>query len=78
MQSMPKKNDNVNIYALVIMDMLERAKVGKRKYKTFLQPFNGRDALQDAYEESLDQSMYLKQAIMERDYENNNKTPNRS
>jgi len=30
-------------------------------------PFNGRDALKDAYEEALDLAMYLKQAMIERD-----------
>lgn len=33
-----------------------------------LQPHNGRDALRDAYEESLDLVCYLRQAIEERDH----------
>ena len=51
---------------LVIEDILERKKMGIKKYGTPLLPFNGRDALQDAYEEALDLCQYLKQAIEER------------
>jgi hypothetical protein len=48
-------------------DLFERSRVGVRKYGTLLYANNGRDALKDAYEECLDQSMYLKQAMIERD-----------
>lgn len=47
-----------------VEDLCERRRV---KYGTHLQPHNGRDALQDAYEELIDGAMYLKQLIMERD-----------
>ena len=51
----------------VMADMLARDQVGRERYKTPLQAFNGRDALQDAYEEALDQTVYLRQAIVEGD-----------
>jgi hypothetical protein len=44
-----------------------RKVVGLKRYGTLLQPFNGRDALRDAYEEALDLAQYLRQAIEERD-----------
>ena len=47
--------------------MQTRDRVGRERYGTPLQPHNGRDALQDAYEEALDLAAYLKQAIVERD-----------
>lgn len=50
----------------VIDDLKRRAASGYHKYGTFLETNNGRDALLDAYQESLDQCMYLKQMIMER------------
>lgn len=50
---------------MVMDDMASRDLVGRERYKTPLQPFNGRDALQDAYEEALDLSVYLKQALVE-------------
>lgn len=52
---------------MVVEDMKARAELGKERYGSYLYPYNGRDALQDAYEEALDQCMYLKQAIVERD-----------
>jgi len=53
------------IAPLVIKDMKERVKMGKKKYGVFLTTHNGRSALQDAYEEALDLAMYLKQKIEE-------------
>ena len=46
--------------------MLKRDAVGRAKYGVPLQAHNGRDALQDAYEEVLDLAVYLRQAIEER------------
>lgn len=46
--------------------MKNRDQMGRKKYGTPLQPNNGRDALQDAYEEALDLAVYLRQAIYER------------
>ena len=50
----------------VMADMAARIAKGADEYGEPLTTFNGRDALQDAYEEALDLAMYLKQAIMER------------
>lgn len=47
--------------------MLARKEIGRERYGTVLQPFNGRDALRDAYEEALDLCQYLKQALVERE-----------
>lgn len=43
----------------------ERDRIGRQKYKTPLQPFNGRDPLVDTFQELLDALVYLTQAIME-------------
>jgi hypothetical protein len=45
----------------VIEDAKARNEMGKRKYGRALTAMNGRDALLDAYEESLDLTVYLKQ-----------------
>ena len=63
----PIPNDLPAIWDLVIEDMRQRDRVGARIYKTRLQPFNGRDALIDAYDEVLDLAVYLRQMIYERD-----------
>ncbi len=46
-------------------DILARKEFGLRKYGTTLQPHNGRDALNDAYQEALDLCCYLMQRHME-------------
>lgn len=61
----PIKNEKPAVYTLVLQDVQERAKFGYTKYKTFLQPGNGRNALKDAYEEALDLCMYLRQKLYE-------------
>lgn len=66
-QQAPVKNDRVAIQDLVVADIQARKKVGLERYGTFLQAFNGRDALMDAYQEALDLAIYLRQAIEERD-----------
>lgn len=66
-QPAPVVNDGPCIQDLVINDMEARKAVGLQRYGTLLQPFNGRDALRDAYEEALDLAQYLRQAIEERD-----------
>jgi hypothetical protein len=65
-QQMPIKNDRPAIQDLVIADIEARKAVGFERYGTLLQPFNGRDALMDAYQEALDLCQYLRQAIEER------------
>ena len=52
---------------LFLKDLKARYEEGVRRYCVALQPFNGRDALQDAYEEAIDLALYLRQAIYERD-----------
>ncbi len=47
------------------LDVTERDQIGQAKYAMRLQPFNGRDAVVDAYQEAMDQTVYLKQACLE-------------
>lgn len=49
----------------VITDAQERHEQGVAKYGVGLQPFNGRDALKDAYQESLDMLAYTRQLSWE-------------
>lgn len=65
-QPPPVKNNRPSIQDLVIKDIEERKALGLARYGTLLQPFNGRDALVDAYQEALDLCQYLRQAIEER------------
>ena len=51
-------------------DLISRSEKGKETYGTYLYPFNGRNPLIDAYQESLDNSMYLKQFIVEEELRN--------
>lgn len=62
----PVKNHHRPVQDLVVEDIAKRKQMGLAKYGTLLQPFNGRDALKDAYEESLDQTIYLRQLLEER------------
>jgi hypothetical protein len=48
-----------------LTDMKARDEWGRSKYKTPLQPFNGRDALIDFYQEVLDGAAYARQFIYE-------------
>ena len=50
----------------VKQDIENRIIKGIREYGERLKPFNGRDALLDAYEECLDQALYLKQELTEK------------
>lgn len=54
-----------HIADLVVADMIERKQIGIGRYGVPLRPHNGRDALQDAYEECLDLCVYLRQKIEE-------------
>jgi len=64
-QPSPKPNASTPTWELVMRDMENRNKAGIEKYGTPLQPHNGRNSLQDAYEEALDLAVYLKNAIIE-------------
>jgi hypothetical protein len=55
------------VWPHVLADIEDRIKFGRAKHGTYLQSFNGRDALFDAYQEAIDLVMYLRQAILERD-----------
>jgi hypothetical protein len=63
---MPVPNDSPSVQGMVRADLETREQIGRERYGTALQPFNGRDALRDAYEEALDLACYLRQAIAER------------
>lgn len=62
----PTPNDGPPIHDLVAVDVESRKQFGLTKYGVPLQAHNGRDAIQDAYEEALDLVCYLRQAIAER------------
>lgn len=66
-QQLPVPNDGPSMHDLVAEDMMARKAHGLRKYNSLLQAFNGRSALQDAYEEILDLAVYLRQAIEEQE-----------
>lgn len=66
-QPAPQESEHDPVWSMVFKDMFERNMAGKKKYGTYLRPFNGRDALVDAYQEALDLCVYLRQAIYERD-----------
>lgn len=61
----PKQNDKPACWDLVITDMKDRDDWGRSKYGTPLQPFNGRNALVDLYQELLDATVYCRQMIEE-------------
>lgn len=66
-QPPPVVNNSTPVWDLVIQDMRARDAVGREKYGTPLQSFNGRDSLVDSYQEALDLVVYLRQAIEERE-----------
>ena len=63
----PKRNNHPEIVFKVLADIGSRHQMGVKKYGMGLQPFNGRDALKDAYEEALDLCFYLRQELYQRD-----------
>lgn len=67
-QPMPVGNDLPIIHHLVQQDLEARLTIGVERYGQPLQPHNGRNALQDAYEEVLDLAVYLRQAIYEQEH----------
>jgi hypothetical protein len=66
----PIKNSLPSIADLVIQDIQSRKEMGLQKYGTPLQPFNGRRALKDLYEELMDAVLYLRQEMYEQDHKN--------
>lgn len=65
-QAKPKKTDEPSVHDLVVQDLEKRKDFGFKKYGAYLQASNGRDHLQDAYEEALDLCCYLRAAIARR------------
>ena len=63
----PKSNSRPACWDRVIQDMHDRDSVGFARYGTRLQPFNGRDALVDLYQELLDAVVYTRQEMSERE-----------
>ena len=55
------------IHVMFIEDIKLRDLTGAKKYGVRLQPFNGRNAIKDAYEETVDTVVYLRQAIYEQE-----------
>lgn len=66
-QPSPTPNALPPLWSLVMRDMGDRDTLGAIRYKTRLQPHNGRDFLVDAYQEALDLCVYLRGVIYERD-----------
>jgi len=66
-QPLPIGNDGPWVHREVQQDLEARLQVGLERYGQPLQPMNGRNGLQDAYEEILDLSVYLKCVMDERD-----------
>lgn len=62
----PIKNDNPAIVDLVVEDLKERKKLGLERYGVALQKDNGRDMLQDLYEELQDAVIYIKGVLEEK------------
>lgn len=59
-QPAPTPTDEPYVQHLVLDDVRARLEMGIKKYGTGLQASNGRDMLQDAYEEVLDLAIYLR------------------
>lgn len=55
-----------DVWLAVEQDMKDRRGVGKERYGCGVNVDDGRDSLQDAYEEQLDQVVYLKNEILKR------------
>lgn len=67
-QQNPKVNNLPCVQDMVVADIEARKKVGIERYGTVLQPFNGRSALMDAYQEALDLAIYLRQLLYEQEH----------
>lgn len=58
-----------SVQALVRADLVAREAVGIERYGRALQPYNGRNALRDLYEEQLDGACYTRQLLAEQELE---------
>lgn len=63
-QPKPKGSGPI-MHDLVCADLQKRKEFGVQKYGEGLKAHNGRDALQDVYEELLDAAVYIKQCMQE-------------
>ncbi len=70
-----RRHEPSSIQELVRLDLVKREQLGQQRYGTSLHAFNGRSALQDAYEEALDLACYLRQMIEESGVTGANVTP---
>lgn len=61
----PQHNEEQPIVDRLIMELLTRKGVGISRYGTALRPFNGRNPHRDAFEESMDMTLYQMQAWIE-------------
>lgn len=61
----PIPNHGPSMHDLVAEDLLDRKAYGLKKYDSLLQAFNGRNFLQDLYEEMQDGIVYLCGALEE-------------
>jgi len=66
-QQRQPKGSGSDITQLVQADIESRAEMGMKKYGERLRPYNGCNALWDAYREALGLCMYLRKVIEERD-----------
>lgn len=66
-EPMPVGNDYPVMHDLVSQDLQDRLALGIKRYGQPLQPFNGRDATKDAYDEILDLVVYFRQLRFERE-----------
>lgn len=57
--------NQIDIWEFLSARLEKRVRMGKEKYGTLLMSHNGRNALEDAWEETCDLVMYLHQAKME-------------
>lgn len=64
-QPLPAANKRRFVQELVRKDISDRLEFGISKYGVGLQAFNGRDVMQDLYDEILDAACYLRQFIEE-------------
>ena len=66
-QPKPRQNGYPNAHDEVSLDILRRKKLYVKEHGVELTPFNGRNVLVDAYQQTLDLALYLWQAIYEED-----------
>ena len=67
MPTMSENYDGPDVQSLVIADINARRNVGIERYGQALMPNNGRNAILDAYEETLDLCCYLRQLLLEQE-----------